>query len=187
VTVGAAPAITCPNGGASITDAFQTQYVCDGKQGPQGLQGVQGPSGRTTVFARTWVNTTSYSFPSANCCSTDWAVGQLLTVPNSTTVGTTTGGRLLIEATIPIASANAVNAYCQPNIDGLWAGAPIGPAYADYIFQFASTAAKMTVTISRVYPTPALGSHTFSLACASNGTIATIAGGVISYSVSELH
>jgi hypothetical protein len=191
VTVDAAPAITCPNGGAAVTDAFQhTQYVCDGKQGPQGLQGiqgVQGPTGRTTVFARTWMNPTSYAFPAANCCNTDWAVGGNLTVPNSATIATTTSGQLLIEATIPIGSGGPAIMYCQPNIDGQWAGAPMGSAVADYIFQFPNAATRTTVTISRVYPVPPPpGSHTFSLACASNGTVSTMPGGVISYSVFEL-
>lgn len=191
VTVDAAPAITCPNGGAAVTDAFQhTQYVCDGKQGPQGLQGVQGlqgPTGRTTVFARTWMNPTSYVFPAANCCNTDWAVGTPLTVPNSSTTATTTGGQLYVEATIPIGSTSAAILYCQPNIDGQWAGASMGSAVADYFFQFPTAATKITVTISRAYPMPPPGTHTFSLACASNGAVSTMSGGVISYSVSELH
>ena len=188
VTVAAAPAITCPSGGAAITDAFsRTQYVCDGRTGAQGPQGAQGPAGRTTVLARTWINSTGFSFPAAGCCNTDWLNGPSLTVPNSTSLGTTTGGPLLIEATIPISSPQAANMSCQPNIDDHWAGAPMGSAWSDYFFQFSSTATQMNVTISRVYPAPPPGNHTFSLACASNGVISLITRGVVSYSVFELH
>lgn len=76
---------------------------------------------------------------------------------------------------------------CQPNIDDHWAGAPMGSAWSDYFFQFSSTATQMNVTISRVYPAPPPGNHTFSLACASNGVISLITRGVVSYSVFELH
>jgi non-ribosomal peptide synthetase component E (peptide arylation enzyme) len=62
----------------------------------------------------------------------------------------------------------------------------MGSAVADYIFQFPNAATRTTVTISRVYPIPLPGTHTFSLACASNGAVSTMTGGVISYSVYEL-
>ena len=73
VSVAAAPAITCPSGGAAITDAFShTQYVCDGATGAQGLQGVQGSPGMSTVVAQTWINSSSQTFRATNCCSTGW-------------------------------------------------------------------------------------------------------------------
>jgi hypothetical protein len=130
-----------------------------------------------------------FSAPVVNCCNTAWAALPAAILPNSTFSGTTTGSRLLIEATIPITSANAgPHVYCQPNIDGQWAGAPMGAASFDSIFQFASTSAKMSVTISRVYPAPPAGTHTFSLGCASHaGGVTLIPLAVMSYSVFELH
>jgi len=193
VSVGAAPAITCPNGGAAITDAFShTQYVCDGATGPQGPQGTQGSPGLSTIVAQTWINLAAFSAPVVNCCNTAWAeipTAILPLAPGFTGTGTTTGSRLLIEATIPISSINAgPNVFCQPNIDGQWAGKLMGNASFDYVFQPAIANGKATVTISRVYPAPPPGTHTFSLGCASNGGgVTLIQGGVMSYSVFELH
>jgi hypothetical protein len=46
----------------------------------------------------------------------------------------------------------------------------------------------MNITISRVYPAPPTGTYSFSLACASNSSSATVmAGGVVSISVFQLH
>lgn len=193
VTVSAAPAITCPDGGAAITDAFQnTQYVCDGRTGAQGAQGIQGPAGpagSSTVIARTWITGGTFNAPVVNCCSTDFASIPTATLPSPALNGTTTGGQLLIQATFPITSINSgPNVFCQPNIDGRWAGAPMGAATFDYIFQFATTSTKMNITISRVYPAPPPGPHSFTLGCASNGNgVSLISGGVMSYSVFELH
>jgi len=188
VTVSAAPAITCPNGGAAITDGTQnTQYVCDGRPGPQGPQGIQGLPGLTTVIAQTWITSANFSAALVNCCSTDSATLPTAILPNTTFSGTTTGGRLLIEATFPVASTTAGFLFCQPNIDNHWAGAPLGVASFDYILQLPSTASKENVTISRVYPAPPAGTHSFSLGCASNSATVTLpSGGVISYSVFEL-
>jgi Collagen triple helix repeat (20 copies) len=195
VTVGAAPAITCPNGGAAITDALSnTQYVCDGAPGPQGLQGIQGPAGTGTsvILGETWVNHVStYTAPFVSCCSTDFLATlatPAATIPGSTFTATTTGGRLLIQATIPMSMLAGPQLYCQPNIDGVWAGAAAGAMW-DYIFQAPQTKANFNVSISRVYPAPAPGAHVFSLACATNpvGAPSLPVGGVISYTVLELH
>jgi hypothetical protein len=189
VTVSAAPAITCPTGGAAITDGFQhTQYVCDGHTGPQGPQGAQGPTGSATVFAQTWINSSAFSAPVFNCCSTDWVITPATTLPNTTFSGTTTGAPLLIQATIPLSSANQGAAvYCQPNIDSHWAGSPLGSALFDYTFLFNNTPAKVNVTISRVYPAPPAGQHTFSLACAAGlSGVSLIQSSVVSYAVFEL-
>jgi hypothetical protein len=79
--------------------------------------------------------------------------------------------------------------FCQPNIDGVWAGGVATGAMFDYIFQAPQTTAKINVSISRVYPAPAPGAHVFSLACATNpaGAPSLPLGGVISYTVLELH
>jgi hypothetical protein len=190
VSVAAAPAITCPNGGAAITDAFShTQYVCDGAAGPQGPQGAQGSPGMSTVVAQTWINSSSLPIRTTNCCSTGWWTAQAgFTIPNSAFQGTTTTGRLLIQATIPVSADTAANIYCQPNINGSWAGSAMGDASFDHISQFTNTPSRMNITISRVYPAPPTGTYSFSLACASNSSSATVmAGGVVSISVLQLH
>jgi len=193
VTVSAAPAITCPSGGAALTDAFHnTQYVCDGKEGSQGPQGTQGPPGPVTmnvVFANTWINVSGFTLPLFGCCSTASASLNGAILPNSTFNGTTTGGRLLIQVTIPVGASGGQTVWCQPNIDGFWAGQPLGTTTAgDYIYPAASAPTRFTMTFSRVYPAPAAGAHVFSLGCATHaGSVATISGGVMSYSVLELH
>jgi len=189
VSVDAAPDVTCPNGGAAITDAFaHTQYVCDGEAGPQGLQGIPGPAGARVVLGQTWINTLSFSAPNVGCCNTSLLTVPAATVPNSTFSGTTTGGRLLIQASIPLSEVSGPHLFCQPNIDGAWAGAPMGAALYDYVHELVSTGGLLTVVMSRVYPAPAAGTHTFSLACGSNnaGAFSLIAGGVLSYTVLEL-
>jgi len=193
VSVAAAPAITCPNGGAAITDGLgQTQYVCDGKtgaQGPQGAQGLQGAAGATTlVGAQTWINASGFSTPNVGCCSTNFLTVAAATIPNSTFIGTTTGGRLLIQATLVFNAASGPHLMCQPNIDGVWAGNAMGGALYDYIHELVSSGGLVTVTMSRVYAAPSAGTHTFSLACGSNnaGAFSLIAGGVESYTVLEL-
>jgi collagen triple helix repeat protein len=196
VTVGAAPAITCPNGGAAITDALShTQYVCDGAPGPQGLQGIQGPAGTGTsvILAETWVNVSTYTAPFVSpCCSTDLLAtlaAPAATIPRSTFTATTGGGRLLIQATIPMSMVAGPQLFCQPNIDGVWAGGVATGAVWDFTFQVPQTKANFNVSISRVYPAPAPGTHVFSLACATNsvGAPSLQSGGVVSYTVLELH
>ena len=185
VTVGDAPTAMCPNGGAAVVDAFQhAEYVCDGKTGPQGPQG---STGTIAVLAQTWINDASFSSPFVGCCSTTWVTGAAMTIPNTTFTATTNGGRLLIEATIPVTTANGARLVCQPNIDGVWAGSALGAASFDYVFQL-STSGMDNVTISRVYPAPTAGTHQFSLACGSQGgTFSLMSGGVMSFTVLELH
>jgi hypothetical protein len=187
VTVSNAPAITCPNGGTAITDALQhTEYVCDGRSGPQGPQGA---TGTIMIVGETWINTAAFSGPFVGCCSPNFVTGAAATIPNSTFTGTTRGGRLLIEATIPVTTtATATRLVCQPNIDGLWAGSALGTAATfDYVFQL-GTSGMITVTISRVYPAPTAGTHVFSLACGEQGgAFELMAGGVMSFTVLELH
>jgi len=195
VSVAPAPAINCPGGGAAITDAFlNTRYVCDGRtglQGPQGSQGPQGPAGTTVVVAQTWINTSTFSAPNTGCCNTSWlhATNPLaLPIPNSTFSGSTTGGRLLIQATLAFQAGAGPHLYCQPNIDGQWAGASMGATYYDYVYELVSSGGLVTVTMSRVYPAPPAGTHSFSLACGSNSSAyALIVGGVASLTVMELH
>ena len=185
MTVAAAPTITCPNGGAAITDATQTQYVCDGKTGPQGPQGA---TGTVVIHAQTWINNSSASFPTLACCSPTFLTVPAATVPSSTSPSLTIGnGRLLIEATIPVITTAGARLECQPNIDGAWAGSSLpGTAMFDYFFQF-SAPGMGNVTISRVYPSPGAGTHTFSLACGSqSGSFTLQPGGVISFTVLEL-
>lgn len=183
VTVEDAPTITCQNGGVAITDGSHTQYLCDGKTGPQGPQGA---TGTVVVLAQTWVNNSGVNIGAASCC----APGNLAwTVPNSTFTATTGSGRLLIEATIPVVTASGARLECQPNIETGWVGASLpGAASAmyDYFFQF-SASGMGNVTLSRVYPSPGAGSHTFSLVCGSqSGTFSLQSGGVISFTVLEL-
>jgi len=189
VSVDAAPAVTCPNGGAAITDAFaHTQYVCDGAAGPQGLQGVQGAAGARVVVGKTWINASSFTAPNVGCCSTNFLNVPAAIVPNSTFSGTTTGGRLLIQASIPLSAPAGPHLFCQPNLDGVWAGASMGAALYDYVHELVSSGGLLTVVMSRIYPAPAPGTHTFSLACGSNNAAAfsLIANGVLSYTVLEL-
>ncbi len=189
VTVAPAPQITCPGGGVAITDASQTtQYVCDGAQGVQGPQGAQGPPGSTIVLAKTWISTTTFTTPNVGCCSTNYVNAAAAVVPNSTYSANTNGGRLLIQATIPFSSSAGPHLFCQPEIDGAWAGASMGAALFDYIHELVSTSGLVTVSLSRVYPAPAAGAHTFALACGSNGTNAhsLVMGGVVSFTVTEI-
>jgi len=185
VTVAAAPAITCPNGGAAVTDAFQhTQYVCDGATGPQGPQGA---SGSTLLFAQTLINTTPFSAPVITCCTTSGPTGINATVPNTTFAATTHGGQVLVEAALTFTGPVSAHLMCQPNIDGVWAGASMGAASFDHVFHVISAGGLVTASISQVYPAMPAGTHTFSLGCA-----ATAAGfglqtqTVISFSAIEL-
>ena len=197
VSVAAAPAITCPAGGAAITDAFgHTQYVCDGKtgtQGPQGAPGPQGTAGSTLLVGETWINLSSYLTPFVGCCNTSYlnlAVVPSATLPLSTFERTTTGGKLLIEASLPFNLIQGPHLFCQPNIDGKWAGTPMGDTYYDYIHESVSSSELLTVVITRVYPAPPAGLHKFSLACGTNSLTsqhALITGGVVSFTVQELH
>jgi hypothetical protein len=140
------------------------------------------------VFAQTWVNPSNFAVPLFGCCTTNSASLAAAILPGTTWSGTTTGGRLLIEATIPLSASAGPTLWCQPNIDGVWAGQPMGSASFDYVYQATSTTARFNATISRVYPAPPAGTHTFSLGCATHaGTFSLIAGGVISYTVLELH
>jgi hypothetical protein len=186
VTVASAPLITCPGGGVAISDAFQhTEFVCDGKTG---AQGPQGSTGTVVVGAQTWITNDSYSTPFVSCCNTASVNGTLATIPNSTFTATTKGGRVLIQATIPVTTVNGARLVCQPNIDDKWAGVglPGGPASFDYVFQV-SASGMGNVTLSRVYPAPSAGAHQFSLACgAQGGSISLMAGGVVSFTVLEL-
>jgi hypothetical protein len=143
----------------------------------------------STVVAQTWINSSSLPIRTTNCCSTGWWTAQAgFTIPNSTFTGATTTGRLLIQATIPVSADTAANVYCQPNINGSWAGSAMGDASFDHISQFANTPSRMNITISRVYPAPPTGTYSFSLACASNNPNVTVmAGGVVSLSVFQLH
>lgn len=194
VTIADAPAITCPSGGVAITDAAQhTQYVCDGPtgaQGPQGATGPTGPAGTNTILAESWINTNAtWAAPFITCCSTATikdAPGVIATIPGSTFTRTTTGGRLLIQAQIPITIVAGARLVCQPNIDGNWAGA--GTPMFDWVQQL-NTGGMTTVTISHTYPAPAPGSHDFSLACGQQGggLLQLMANTVISFTVTELH
>jgi hypothetical protein len=189
VTVGAAPAITCPGGGAAITDAFQnTQYVCDGATGPQGPQGAQGSPGVATIIAQTWINASSFSAPIVAMHSTaNGPTGQAATIPNSTFTGTTQGGRLLIEATLPMTGTISARLVCQPNIDGLWAGTPLGIAAFDHVFHVTTSGGLVMASMSRVYPAPAPGTHVFSLGCSTTAASFSLMGNaVISFTVLEL-
>jgi hypothetical protein len=95
---------------------------------------------------------------------------------------------LLIQATIPVSADAGASVYCQPNLDGVWAGSSMGDASFDHVSQFANTSSRMNITISRVYPAPPAGPHTFSLACTSNSAnVSMIVGGVVSLSVFQLH
>src|SRR5207248_685861 len=100
-------------------------------------------------------------------------------------------GKLLIQASIPFNLMAGPHLFCQPNIDGVWAGhTTLGDTYADYVHELVSSGGLMTVVISRVYPAVAAGTHTFSLACGTNSLTTfhqMIAGGVVSFSVQELH
>jgi hypothetical protein len=185
VTVATAPAITCPNGGATVTDAFQhTQYVCDGATGPQGPQGA---SGSTLLFSQTSINTIPFSAPVIACCNTTGPTGINATVPNTTVTATTQGGHLLVEATLTFTGPASAHLMCQPNIDGVWAGASMGTATFDNVFHVIAVGGLVTASISQVYPATPAGTHTFSLGCA-----ATMAGfslqnqAVISFSAIEL-
>jgi collagen triple helix repeat protein len=188
VTVGAAPAITCPGGGAAITDAFQnTQYVCDGATGPQGPQGAQGSPGVATIVAQTWINMSSFSAPVVACCATSGQTGPAATIPNSTFTGTTQGGRLLIEATLPMTGTTSARLVCQPNIDGIWAGTPLGTATFDHVFSVTTNGGLVMASMSRVYPAPTPGTHVFSLGCSTSAASFSLLGNaVISYTVLEL-
>jgi hypothetical protein len=191
VTIAAAPAINCPAGGVAVTDAAQnTQYVCDGHtgaQGPQGAQGAPGATGTSVLFAETWINGATFSAPVITCCSTAFVnSANLTTVPGSTFSATTTGGRLMIQATIPMTVAPGARLVCQPNIDDRWAGGPT-PASFDYVLQ-QGTNGVTSVTISRVYPAPAQGTHVFTLNCGQQGgAFSLINNSVISFTVLELH
>ncbi len=188
VTIADAPAITCPNGGVAVTDTFQhLEYVCDGQTGPQGPQGATGPAGTIAVLTQTWINAANFNAPAVSCCSTTFVTGADATIPNSTFNGTTSGGRLLIQATIPVTTANGARLVCQPNIDGAWAGSTLGAAWFDYVYQL-SASGMGNVTLSRVYPAPPAGPHVFSLACgAQGGTFSLMTNGVMSFTVLELH
>jgi hypothetical protein len=202
VSVAAAPALECPNGGLAITDAnLATQYVCDGKPGVQGLQGIQGeqgipgPAGSTLIAEKSWV-AGSYSPPNVGACC-DTSLGKEgpnspAIVPNSLISGNTTGGKLLIQATIPFSAAAGYYLNCQPNIDGVWAGASQALAYATFDFlHLWSTNGQLEVHISRIYPAPLkTGKHDFTLACGTGtngGGIQLLPGGMVSYAVFELH
>jgi hypothetical protein len=83
-------------------------------------------------------------------------------------------------------SSPGPNVWCQPNIDDSWAGSPLGTALYDSVLNFGSVGAA-TVTISRVYPAPVAGTHTFTLACATTATGVLLPGNSpISYSVFEI-
>ena len=144
------------------------------------------------VVAQTWITNDSFSTSFISCCSTATVTGTSATIPNSTFKGTTKGGRLLIQATIPVTTANGARLVCQPNIDGYWAGAwtdsgPTGPpATFDFVSQ-QSGSGMMNVTLSRVYPAPTAGTHDFSLACGSQGgAFSLYTGAVVSLTVLEL-
>ena len=196
MTIAAAPAINCPAGGIAVTDAAQnTQYVCDGHTGAQGPQGAPGPTGASVILAETWVNTNgTYAAPFITCCSTatvnDAVPNVIATIPGSKFTRTTTGGRLLIQAQIPMTIVAGARLVCQPNIDGSWAGAiPAGQApMFDWVQQL-NTGGMTTVTISRTYPAPTAASHEFSLACAQQGggLLQLMPNTVISFTVTELH
>jgi hypothetical protein len=184
VTIADAPAINCPNGGVAVTDAAQhTQFVCDGRTGAQGPRGATGTS---VVLAESWLNTNStYSAPFITCCTTATVNGAAATIPGSRFTATTTGGRLLIQAMIPLTIASGARLFCQPNIDNSWAGP--GAALYDYVQQL-NTPGMTTVMISRTYPEPAPGTHEFSLACGQQGggLLQLMANTVISFTVMEL-
>ena len=111
------------------------------------------------------------------------------TLPGSSVAANTSGGVLLITATIPITTnTSGPSVFCQPNVDENWAGASWGNNLpVDNIFQFASVSTN-TITISRLY-TVGAGRHTFTLACATTtrNAVSLPTNGVVSYSVLELH
>jgi hypothetical protein len=107
-------------------------------------------------------------------------------------MATTTGSRLLIQASITLLTGTpGPNVWCQPNIDDSWAGSSLvpavqGPVLYDSVTQLAVVGAS-TATISRVYPAPVPGNHTFTLACATTARGVTLPlNSTISYSVFEL-
>jgi hypothetical protein len=176
----------------AVTDAFgQTQYVCDGRTGAQGPQGAQGAPGSTAIIAQTWINQSNFAVPvfSPNTGFINTQFGAA-TLPGTSFSGTTAGGRLLIQYTIPLSANGSTppNVWCQPNVDDSWAGAAaMGNTWYDGVFQFAASVSTTAVTVSRVYQGPAAGPHTFTLACASSSRGVTLQpNSVISYSVFEL-
>jgi collagen triple helix repeat protein len=199
VTVGPAPLVNCQYGGAVVTDTFgHTQYACDGTPGTQGLQGTPGTPGLSTIVSQIWVNSTSWMAPTAaptctgtiTVCGTAAAATTAATLPAPTNLnftGTTTGGPLLIQATIPMSFGNSWPVWCQPNIDGVWAGASLGSATYDFFYTVPMSPYKTDLVMSRVYPVPA-GTHTFTLGCAAQANGFTLMpGAVMSLSVMELH
>jgi len=96
---------------------------------------------------------------------------------------------LLIQATIPMSFGNSWPVWCQPNIDGKWAGGTsIGQAWYDFFYQLPVSPFKTDIVISRVYSAPPAGTHTFSLGCAAqSGGFNLVPNAVMSLSVFELH
>src|SRR5262249_46458369 len=138
-----------------------------------------GPAGTTVLFDKTWFNANSpWQAPFVVCCDTskvnEAAVGGTVgvTVPGTTVANVTTHARTYIQivATIPMLVTGGARLQCQPNIDEKWAGAkPNTPTvWFDYVWAL-NTGGLTTVTISRLYPSPGDGQHTFTIACANQG------------------
>lgn len=184
MTIADAPTLNCPGGGVAVTDAAQhTQYLCDGRTGAQGPQGA---TGTNVLIGEMWINSATFSAPELASSSTDYVnSSNRATVPGSTFSRTTTGGRLLIQATIPMTIAPGARLMCQPNIDDRWAGGPLAASF-DYVMQ-SNANGVVSVTISRVYPAPTPATHVFTLACAQQGgPFSLINNSVISFTVMEL-
>jgi hypothetical protein len=191
VTLAAAPSVSCPGGGVAITDTFQhTQYVCDGQQGAQGPQGAPGS---TAIITQAWMvpipppGVTPFTLPAIGRSTAFVNSSASATLPGSSVTVTTSGARLLITATIPIwTKSPGPSVFCQPNIDENWAGAGWGTADFDNILEIPVSYG--TVTISRVYPAPTPGNHTFTLACGTSmrGQVVLYPNSAVSYSVFEL-
>ena len=126
----------------------------------------------------------------------DWVPGTTWTTVLSGFTGSTTGGPLLIQVSIPIAAINPGLFACQPTVDEAWVGSFAFPQVADdfqkegavsAVAPWGAARTLMSWSSSRVYIGVPAGSHQFAVQCAVNadGSFMGVAASLLSFSVVE--